>query len=69
MENRDATLLTLLREPRTVEEIVNHRLVYRPHVEGAHVEPIERRTAVRHLELLLSKGLVTKGDHGRFWAT
>lgn len=56
VERRDAVLLELLGEPRTVEEIVDHRLVYRPHVEGAHVRPVERRTAVQHLERLLSEG-------------
>jgi glyoxylase-like metal-dependent hydrolase (beta-lactamase superfamily II) len=43
VEKRDATLLAFLHEPRTVEEIAEHRLVYRPHVEGVHVRPVERR--------------------------
>jgi hypothetical protein len=41
VEKRDAALLAFLDEPRTVEEIAEHRLVYRPHVEGPHVEPVE----------------------------
>ncbi|MFF9132057.1 MBL fold metallo-hydrolase [Streptomyces sp. NPDC014806] len=66
---RDAALLALLREPRTVEEIVEHRLVYRPHVEAPHVRPVERRTAVRHLDRLLNAGLAERVDENRFRAT
>ncbi|MFF1255659.1 MBL fold metallo-hydrolase [Streptomyces sp. NPDC058321] len=66
---REAVLLAFLGEPRTVEEIVEHRLVYRPHVEGPHVRPVERRTAVQHLDVLMGGGLVAEVDHGRFRAT
>ncbi|MFF9208253.1 MULTISPECIES: MBL fold metallo-hydrolase [unclassified Streptomyces] len=66
---RDAALLALLREPRTVEEIVEHRLVYRPHVEAPHVRPVERRTAVQHLDRLLNAGLAERVDENRFRAT
>ncbi|RFC69767.1 MBL fold metallo-hydrolase [Streptomyces sp. AcE210] len=66
---REAALLALLGEPRTVEEIVDHRLVYRPHVEGPHVRPVERRTAVQHLDVLMSGGLVAEVEQGRFRAT
>ncbi|MEV0084927.1 MBL fold metallo-hydrolase [Saccharopolyspora sp. NPDC050642] len=69
VEKRDAVLLGLLGEPRTVAEIVEHRLVYRPHVEGAHVNPVERRTAMRHLDRLIGKGLVAEVEQGRFLAT
>jgi glyoxylase-like metal-dependent hydrolase (beta-lactamase superfamily II) len=66
---REAALLAFLDEPRTVEEIVEHRLVYRAHVEGPHVKQVERRTAVQHLDVLLSGGLVAEVDQGRFRAT
>ncbi|MEW1654250.1 MBL fold metallo-hydrolase [Streptomyces sp. NPDC093707] len=65
---REAALLAFLGEPRTVEEIVAHRLVYRPHVEGPHVRPVERRTAVQHLDRLMSEGLVAEVEEGRFRA-
>ncbi|MFK0292556.1 MBL fold metallo-hydrolase [Streptomyces sp. NPDC090442] len=68
VERRDATLLAFLGEPRTVEEIVDHRLVYRPHVAGPHVRPVERRTAVQHLDRLLGGGLVAEVEPGRFRA-
>jgi glyoxylase-like metal-dependent hydrolase (beta-lactamase superfamily II) len=66
---RDAALLAFLDEPRTVEEITGHRLVYRPHVEGPHVEPVERRTAVQHLDRLIGTGRVREVEPGRFRAT
>ena len=68
VEKREAALLAFLGEPRTVEEIVEHRLVYRPHVEGPHVRPVERRTAVQHLDRLLSEGRVAEVEEGRFRA-
>jgi glyoxylase-like metal-dependent hydrolase (beta-lactamase superfamily II) len=69
VEKREASLLAFLGDPRTVEEIVGHRLVYRPHVEGPHVGPVERRTAVQHLHRLLSEGRVAEVEEGRFRAT
>ncbi|MFB7861557.1 MBL fold metallo-hydrolase [Streptomyces sp. NPDC056069] len=66
VRKRDARLLSFLVEPRTVEEIATHRLVYRPHIEGSHVEPVERRTVLQHLGRLRSEGLVTEVEEGRF---
>ncbi|WP_407554746.1 MBL fold metallo-hydrolase [Streptomyces sp. Pv4-95] len=66
---REAALLAFLGEPRTTEEIVDHRLVYRAHVEGPQVRPVERRTAVQHLDRLRSAGLVAEVEQGRFRAT
>jgi glyoxylase-like metal-dependent hydrolase (beta-lactamase superfamily II) len=68
IHRREETLLGFLSEPRTVEEIAEHRLVYRPHVRGAHVRPVERRTAQRHLDQLLVRGRVTEVEPGRYRA-
>ncbi|MEV6201584.1 MBL fold metallo-hydrolase [Streptomyces sp. NPDC051771] len=68
VERRDATLLSYLNEPRTVEEIAERRLVYRAHVEGPHVRPVERRTAAQHLSRLMGSGLVAEVEEGRFRA-
>ncbi|WP_372343596.1 MBL fold metallo-hydrolase [Streptomyces sp. KL116D] len=68
VEKRDAALLAFLDGPRTVEEIAEHRLVYRPHVQGAHVRPVELRTAAQHLDRLTQDGLVTVVAEGRFRA-
>lgn len=68
VEKRDAALLTFLGEPRTVDEIVGHRLVYRPHVQAPHVGAVERRTAVQHLDRLSGAGLVAEVERGRYRA-
>ncbi|MFI6417189.1 MBL fold metallo-hydrolase [Streptomyces sp. NPDC050842] len=69
MAKRDATLLTFLSEPRTVDEIADRRLVYRSDVDGPHVLPVERRTAVQHLSRLVGAGRVSEVEPGRFRAT
>ncbi|MER5390892.1 MBL fold metallo-hydrolase [Saccharopolyspora sp. NPDC002686] len=69
VEKRDATLLEFLGEPRNIDDIAEHRLVYRPHVEGAHVTPVERRTASQHLDRLIGKSLVAEVEPGRYRAT
>ncbi|MGC0327397.1 glyoxylase-like metal-dependent hydrolase (beta-lactamase superfamily II) [Streptomyces sp. SAI-170] len=68
MAKREAALLAFLAEPRSIEEIVDHRLVYRPHVEGPHVRPVEHRTAVQHLDRLLGEGRIAEAEEGRFRA-
>ena len=64
IHRRDETLLHLLRQPRTLADVVAHRLVYRPHVRLPFVEAVERRTALLHLERLERHGLVVSTDDG-----
>ncbi|WP_448623505.1 MBL fold metallo-hydrolase [Geodermatophilus sp. URMC 64] len=64
IDRRDETLLQLLRRPRTLADIVAHRLVYRPHVRLPFVDAVERRTALLHLERLGRQGLVVRTDDG-----
>jgi glyoxylase-like metal-dependent hydrolase (beta-lactamase superfamily II) len=64
IDRRGETLLRLLRRPRTLEDVVTHRLVYRPHVQLPFVEAVERRTALLHLERLERRGLVVPTDGG-----
>jgi glyoxylase-like metal-dependent hydrolase (beta-lactamase superfamily II) len=64
IDRRDATVLQLLRRPRTLEDVVAHRLVYRPHVQSPLVEAVERRTASLHLQRLERQGLVVPTDDG-----
>jgi glyoxylase-like metal-dependent hydrolase (beta-lactamase superfamily II) len=65
---REQGLVAFLAEPRTLDEIVAHRFVYRPHVKLIFAEGVERRSAVLHLERLLSTGRVTEQEPGRFAA-
>lgn len=64
IHRRDETLLELLRQPRSLEDVVAHRLVYRPHVQLPFTEAVERRTASLHLARLVRNGLVVATDGG-----
>jgi glyoxylase-like metal-dependent hydrolase (beta-lactamase superfamily II) len=63
---RERALLRFLAEPRTLDDIVAHRFVYRPHVKLVFAEAVERRSASLHLDRLLTTGRVTEVDPGRF---
>jgi glyoxylase-like metal-dependent hydrolase (beta-lactamase superfamily II) len=67
IRRREETLLRLLARPRTLEDIVAHRLVYRPHVQLPFVRAVERRTALLHLDRLERNGLVSS-TAGRYLA-
>ncbi|MGY1664048.1 MBL fold metallo-hydrolase [Geodermatophilus sp. SYSU D00705] len=64
IRRRDDVLLDLLRQPRTLEDVVAHRLVYRPHVRSPLVDAVERRTALLHLERLVRLGAVAATGDG-----
>jgi glyoxylase-like metal-dependent hydrolase (beta-lactamase superfamily II) len=64
IDRRDDALLKLLRQPRTLQDVVAHRLVYRPHVRSPLVEAVERRTALLHLDRLERVGLVVPTGNG-----
>ena len=63
---REERLLELLAEPRTLDEIAEHRLVYRPHVQAPFVRAVELRTAQLHVERLLGLGQVEVIEPGRY---
>ncbi len=70
IHRREERLLEFLdRPPRQLHEIVEHRLVYRPHVQMPFVDAVERRTAQLHLERLTRHGQVTRTDDGSFHRT
>jgi len=55
---REAALLAFLAEPRTMDEIVTHRFVYRPGTGPPMVEVVERRSMGMHLDRLVGGGRV-----------
>ncbi|WP_232716751.1 MBL fold metallo-hydrolase [Gordonia metallireducens] len=67
IHRREERLLGFLDRPRRLEEIVEHRLVYRPHVQMPFVNAVERRTAHLHLERLMRHGQVSTTDEGAFY--
>ena len=53
IDRRHGAMLDFLAEPHTIEEMVEHRFIYRPHVESAFVESVERRSADLHVQRML----------------
>ncbi len=68
LRRREDAILDFLAEPRTVADLVAHRFVYRPHIESAFVDTVERRTALNHLERLVPAGRVTEIEPGTYRA-
>lgn len=56
--DRERRLLEYVREPRTMDDIVAHRFVYRPHDEGDGIAKAERWSMQLHLDRLQRAGRV-----------
>lgn len=65
---REARLLDFLRDPHTLDEIAEHRFVYRQGDPVAFLACVERRSMGQHLERLLREGRVREMEPGRFSA-
>jgi glyoxylase-like metal-dependent hydrolase (beta-lactamase superfamily II) len=63
---RHDAMLEFLREPRSVDDMRQHRFIYRPHVEMPFVESVERRSAALHVQRMLRRGEATEVAPGRF---
>ncbi len=68
IDRRDEAMLAFLAEPRTVADMVEHRFVYRPHVEITFADHVEHKTALQHLERFARRGQVQRTDDSRFIA-
>ena len=66
IERRHHAMLDYLVEPHSLAEMVAHRFVYRPHVEIAIANMVERRTSELHLERMMARGEVVEVELGRF---
>ncbi len=55
---RENNLLEYLAEPRTIEEIVEHRFVFRPGTGGILADGVEKRSMLMHLDRLEQRGQV-----------
>ncbi len=63
---RERRLLEFLAEPRTIDEIVAHRFVYRPGDAVPFADDVERRSMTQHLDRLVAAGRVAEVEPGRF---
>lgn len=63
---RHDAMLDFLAEPHTIADMVEHRFIYRPHVEMAFLESVERRSAEMHVARMIRQGEAAEVDPGRF---
>lgn len=68
IDDREQRLLAYLDTPRTIEDIIDHRFVYRPGQTGFMIDAVERRSMGMHLERLIEQGDVTEQE-GKFRVT
>jgi glyoxylase-like metal-dependent hydrolase (beta-lactamase superfamily II) len=67
--SREERLMAYLGEaPRTIDEVAEHRFVYRPGDAIAFAEPVERRSMTLHIERAIRQGRVREVEPGRFSA-
>ncbi len=66
IDRRHSAMLEFLAEPRSVDKMVSHRFIYRPHVKAAFANAVERRSADLHLQRMLRRGEVREVEAGRF---
>jgi glyoxylase-like metal-dependent hydrolase (beta-lactamase superfamily II) len=65
---RHQAMLAFLDEPRSLDDMTRHRFVYRPHVESAFVEAVERRTAELHVQRMIARGEAIEVEPGLYQA-
>jgi len=68
IDRRHDAMLDFLRRPHSIEEMREHRFIYRPHVQMAFVESVERRSADLHVQRMLRRGEVTETSPGTYQA-
>jgi glyoxylase-like metal-dependent hydrolase (beta-lactamase superfamily II) len=65
---RHDAMLTFLAEPRTIDDMVTHRFIYRPHVDHVFADNVERRSAEMHLKRMLRRGEAVEVEPDRYRA-
>jgi glyoxylase-like metal-dependent hydrolase (beta-lactamase superfamily II) len=65
---RHEAMLEFLAEPRTIDEMAEHRFVYRPHVQHVFADSVERRCAAMHVQRMLVRGEACEVEPGRYRA-
>jgi glyoxylase-like metal-dependent hydrolase (beta-lactamase superfamily II) len=65
--DRERRLVEFLSEPRSMDDIVRHRFVYRPNDQLAYADGVERRSMGMHLDRLLRSGIV--GEDSGLYST
>jgi glyoxylase-like metal-dependent hydrolase (beta-lactamase superfamily II) len=66
---RHDAMLDFLAEPHSIAEMAAHRFIYRPHVEAAFLNSVERRSAEMHVARMIRQGAATEIEPGRYRST
>jgi glyoxylase-like metal-dependent hydrolase (beta-lactamase superfamily II) len=66
IQRREERLLEFIAEPRSMDEIVAHRIVYRPGDPVFYADAVEQRSSEQHLERLCAQGRVIRLEGERF---
>jgi glyoxylase-like metal-dependent hydrolase (beta-lactamase superfamily II) len=65
---RHDAMLEYLAEPHTIDEMVTHRFMYRPHVDTFFVNMVEKRTAELHIQRMLTRQEAAEVNPGVYQA-
>jgi glyoxylase-like metal-dependent hydrolase (beta-lactamase superfamily II) len=68
IDRRHDAMLDFMSEPRSLEDLVGHRFIYRPHVDNMLVMHVESRSADLHLARMLERGEASEVEPGRYRA-
>ena len=68
IERRENALLDFLAEPHSIDEVAEHRFVYRPSDDLQHVEMVERRSMQMHIDRLIRQKIILEEPDGRYCA-
>ena len=64
---REGRMVEYLRDqPRTLDDLAEHRFVYRPHVTVPFVSSVERRSAAMSLVRLVNAGVIAEVQPGQY---
>lgn len=63
---RHEAMLAFLAQPRSIDEMVAHRFIYRPRVQHVFADSVERRCAAMHLQRMLVRGEATEAAPNSF---
>lgn len=69
IDRRHRAMLDHLDRPRSLDELAEHRFIYRPDVDLVFVRNVERRSAELHVERMLRRGEATEVEPGHYLRT
>ena len=66
IRERDERLLEYLSQPHSLEEIVDHRFVYRPKDRVPFIDAVEHRSMAQHVSRLVTQGRIQETEDRRY---